>query len=186
MQIKVKILLDKLCLLLFVTAHLHCTAAPVAMEGRILRVLDGDSVVLRDEHGSLHKIRLAGIDAPESRQPFGQQATALLRGLVLGGHVKALSYKNDRYGRTIATIFLHGKDINLAIIEAGLAWHYKKYASEQPRSEALAYARGELAARQNKLALWSDEKPIAPWEWRMAHQPWRSRVSTLSMKTQSS
>ena len=74
MQIKVKILLDKLCLLLFVTAHLHCTAAPVAMEGRILRVLDGDSVVLRDEHGSLHKIRLAGIDAPESRQPFGQQA----------------------------------------------------------------------------------------------------------------
>ena len=89
-------------------------------------------------------------------------------------------------GEPLPPFFLHGKDINLAIIEAGLAWHYKKYASEQPRSEALAYARGELAARQNKLALWSDEKPIAPWEWRMAHQPWRSRVSTLSMKTQSS
>ncbi len=155
------------------------------MDGRIIRVVDGDTVVLKDEHGDNHKIRLAGIDAPESLQPFGQQAADLLRGLVLGEHVRTLSYKNDRYGRTIATIFLHDQDINLAIIDAGLAWHYKKYASEQPLSEELAYAHSELMARQNKLALWSDEEPIAPWDWRVAHQQWRSGHPNLSLRTQS-
>jgi micrococcal nuclease len=180
----VKNLRNVLCLLLFATMHLSSNAEPVVMDGRIIRVVDGDTVALQEEHGDIHKIRLAGIDAPESRQPFGQQAADLLRGLVLGEHVRTLSYKNDRYGRTIATIFLHDQDINLAIIDAGFAWHYKKYASEQPRSEALAYARSELKARQKKLALWSDEAPIAPWEWRVAHQKWKNSGSEFSMKTQ--
>ena len=148
---------------------------------RIFRVVDGDTVKLLDDDRVIHTIRLAGIDAPESKMPYGKQATAFLTGLILGKAVVAVPYKQDRYGRTIATIFLHEKDINLAIIDAGLAWHYKKYASEQPRFEAMAYAHSELMARQNKLALWSDEEPIAPWEWRSAHQKWRNGVPRMSM-----
>jgi endonuclease YncB( thermonuclease family) len=186
MHSTIKNLIHILCLLLLFTGHLHCLAAPVFMDGRIIRVVDGDTVALQDESGVIHKIRLAGIDAPESRQPFGPEATIFLRGLVLGKQVKALAYKKDRYGRTIATIFFKGQDVNFAIIDAGFAWHYKRYAKEQPAAEAMAYAHGESLAHQNKFALWSDEEPIAPWEWRVAHPQWRSGLTKLSLKTQSS
>ena len=156
-------------------------ASTAILNGCIVRVVDGDTVKFLDDDRVIHTIRLAGIDAPESKMPYGKQATAFLTDLILGKAVVAVPYKQDRYGRTIATIFLHEKDINLAIIDAGLAWHYKKYASEQPRFEAMAYAHSELMARQNKLALWSDEEPIAPWEWRSAHQKWRNGVSRMSM-----
>ena len=147
------------------------------LSGCIVRVVDGDTVKLLDDDRVIHTIRLAGIDAPESKMPYGKQATAFLKDLILGKEVVAVPYKQDRYGRTIATIFLHEKDISLAIIDGGLAWHYKKYTSEQPRSEALAYAHSELIARQKKLALWSDETPIAPWEWRVTNQKWKNSRS---------
>lgn len=154
-------------LAILLTAYPVVSIANTAiLNGCIVRVVDGDTVKLLDDDLVIHTIRLAGIDAPESKMPYGKQATAFLTDLILGKEVVAVAYKQDRYGRTIGTIFLREKDINLAIIDAGLAWHYKKYASEQPRSEALAYAHSELIARQKKLALWSDKAPTAPWEWR--------------------
>lgn len=133
---------------------LHATghAGPALLQGRIVRVTDGDTVTLQDDHQALHKIRLAGIDAPESAMPHGQAATLFLTALVLDKEVEAVTYKQDRYGRTIASLMQGTQDINLAMIQAGLAWHYKQYAKVQPAAEARTYAQAEEIARAQHLA----------------------------------
>ena len=164
----VKRLFTSALLLVLLQAATH--AAPALLPGRVVRVTDGDTVTLQDEHQTLHKIRLAGIDAPESKMPYGQTATLFLTALVLGKEVTAVSYKQDRYGRTIATLMLGAQDVNLAMIQAGLAWHYKHYAKEQPAAEARAYAQAEDLARAQHLALWQNSDPTAPWDWRASRR----------------
>jgi endonuclease YncB( thermonuclease family) len=152
--------------LLLVLLQTTTLAEPLILKGRIVRVTDGDTVTLLDEHQTLRKIRLAGIDAPESAMPYGLDATLYLVSLVLGKTVEAVAYKQDRYGRTVATLMLGEQDINLAMIQVGLAWHYKHYAKEQPAAQAQAYAQAEELARTKNLALWQDRDPSAPWDWR--------------------
>jgi endonuclease YncB( thermonuclease family) len=175
----IKCLLTAAFILALFQATVH--AAPVLLQGRIVRVTDGDTVTLLDAHQILHKIRLAGIDAPESKMPFGHQATVFLSGLILGKDVDAHAYKHDRYGRTIATLFVENKDINLVMIQAGLAWHYKRYAREQPAGEARVYAQAEELARAQLLALWLEGIPIAPWEWRASHGRTRKGIEGAIM-----
>ncbi len=172
------LLASALMMALFQTA-VH--AAPVLLQGKIVRVTDGDTVTLMDAHHTLHKIRLTGIDAPESKMPYGRQATVFLKALTLGKDVDALAYKQDRYGRTIATLIVDKQDINLAMIQAGLAWHYKRYATEQPTGEARAYALAEELARTQLLALWHEGIPIAPWEWRANRQGDRIKIDEAIM-----
>ena len=102
--------------------------------------------------------------------PYGRTAKAYLATLVLGQNVTALTRKQDRYGRTVATLMLGQQDVNLAMIEAGLAWHYKQYAKEQPAAEAQSYAQAKERARANGLGLWQDSGPIAPWDWRRSRR----------------
>jgi len=154
--------------LILVLIQPAANAQPGHLEGRIVGVTDGDTVTLLDANNTRYKIRLAGIDAPESRMPYGQKAKAYLAELVFGKEVIASTRKLDRYGRTIATLVVEGKDANLAMLQAGLAWHYKQYAREQPEVEAIAYALAEVEAREKKLGLWQDVEPMAPWDWRHA------------------
>jgi endonuclease YncB( thermonuclease family) len=161
-----RLLMAALLLMLHATAH----AEQLILQGRIVRVTDGDTVTLLDEHEALHKIRLAGIDAPESAMPFGHQATLHLMSLVFGERVEAVIYKQDRYGREVATLMHGEQDINLAMLQAGLAWHYKHYAKEQPAAQAQAYAQAEELARKLSLALWQDCDPNAPWDWRKSRR----------------
>lgn len=136
------------------------------LRGRIVRVTDGDTVSLLDASNIQIKIRLAGIDAPESQMPYGSAARAHLVGLVLDKHVVAVTQKKDRYGRTVATL-LHGtQDINLTMVQAGMAWHYKRYAHDQTQNQAANYAQSEQVARTEGRGLWQHEKPTPPWMWR--------------------
>jgi micrococcal nuclease len=91
------------------------------VRGRIVKLTDGDTVTLLVASNIRITIRLAGIDAPESRMPYGQAAQAHLRDLVLNKEVIATTHKRDRYGRTVATLWLNSKDVNLAMIQAGMA-----------------------------------------------------------------
>jgi endonuclease YncB( thermonuclease family) len=166
--IAIKQLFTSVFLLVLLQTTTH--AEPLVLHGRIVRVMDGDTVTLLDENQTLRKIRLAGIDAPESAMPYGLHATLYLVSLVLGKTVEAVTYKQDRYGRTVATLMLGEQDINLAMIQVGLAWHYKRYANEQPAAEALAYAQAEELARKQNLALWQDSDPNAPWDWRKSRR----------------
>ena len=134
--------------------------------GRIIRVTDGDTVTLLSSDNTRITIRLAGIDAPESRMPYGHAAQTHLAGLVLNKEVVAVTQKKDRYGRTVATL-LHGtQDINLTMVQAGMAWHYKRYAHEQTQNQAANYAQSEQVARTEGRGLWQHAKPTPPWMWR--------------------
>jgi endonuclease YncB( thermonuclease family) len=93
-------------------------------------IADGDTLTVLDENKTQHKIRLSGIDAPERAQPFGQRSKEYLSMLVFGKTIEVETDKQDRYKRTLGKIVLDGRDVNLAMVVAGLAWHYKKYERE--------------------------------------------------------
>lgn len=133
---------------------------------QVVRVADGDSITVLDAGKQQHRIRLAGIDAPERQQPFSQRSREHLAQLLAGQTVRVEPGKLDRYQRMVAKVFVQGQDASLAQLQAGLAWHYKDYEREQAREDRLAYARAEDAARAAGVGLWQDRQPLAPWEFR--------------------
>ena len=153
-------------LLLFCLTSLAPSHAAL-LTGRIVGVADGDTVKILDETRTSHTIRLLGIDAPEKAQPFGARSKQSLSGLAFGQTIDVEWHKRDRYGRIVGKLLdRHGKDINLAQIERGMAWHYADYQREQSPADHMAYARAESEARQKRLGLWADRDPEAPWEYR--------------------
>lgn len=145
---------------------LGAAAQPAPMHGKVMRVIDGDTVVMQDSHGTRHTLRLAGIDAPEKRMPYGQASRHQLNAMVGGEYVTAMPSKQDRYGRTVATVTHNGQDVNLTMVQSGMAWHYRKYAREQTEAQASAYAVAEQSARNRSQGLWKDPNPTSPWDWR--------------------
>lgn len=134
--------------------------------GTVVGVVDGDTITVLDDQRIQHKIRLAGIDAPEKAQAFGQQSKEALSALVFGHRVKIEKGKRDRYGRTVGKVIIDGSDANLSMVVAGMAWHYKKYQGEQSQSDRHLYADAEREAREASRGLWQDAAPTAPWDWR--------------------
>ena len=129
--------------------------------GRVVGVHDGDTItVLTDEKESV-KVRLDGIDAPESKQPFGIRAKEALSGLVFGKTVVVRARTTDRYGRTVGRIVVNGIDINVELVRLGMSWWYRAYAARDKTLEA-----AEAEARSARRGLWSEREPVPPWEWR--------------------
>lgn len=146
-----------------------CTAASVqgaTIEGRIVGITDGDTITLLDAEHRQHKIRLAGIDAPEKGQAFGNASKRSLSDLAFDREAVAECGKTDRYGREVCRVIVSGTDVCLAQIQAGMAWHFKRYAKEQTRQHREQYATAELDAQADRRGLWGDRDPVAPWEWR--------------------
>ena len=149
------------------------TAAPAPsaayFQARVTAVHDGDSVRATDRHGQRHKIRLAYIDAPELQQAHGMAARDALRRLIDGQQVEVAVLDTDQYGREVAQIRLHGRDINLAQIEEGHAWHYVSIAKRrQDKADFAAYSHAEAGARSSRFGLWRVQSPQAPWAYRKA------------------
>jgi endonuclease YncB( thermonuclease family) len=134
--------------------------------GRVVGVADGDTITVLDDQRVQHKIRLAGIDAPEKSQAFGQRSKAFLSSLVFSKPVVVETQKTDRYGRTVGKVLVGDRDANLALVVAGMAWHYKKYETEQSASDRMIYASAEQDARVARQGLWADPSAMPPWEWR--------------------
>ena len=140
----------------------------------VTRIIDGDTVIVcvaahlpspfPPACVNLRRVRLADIDAPELKQPHGESSRHFLADLVSDKPVHLVSRKTDRYGRLLATLFVAGKNINLAMVRSGHAWRYR-----------YARCRGALAAAESKakiegIGLWMAEKPTAPWEFRRGQQ----------------
>ena len=142
------------------------TIGQTNVAGRVVRIADGDTLTVLDAMNVQHRIRLQGIDAPESHQAFGTQSKNSLSGLVFDKEVSAICDKADQYGRLVCTIMLGGKDINLEQIKAGMAWHYKDYQREQSPEDREVYARAEDEARTARRGLWVDPNPTEPSEFR--------------------
>ena len=135
------------------------------LAGKVVSVSDGDTLrVLVDDQQI--KIRLGGIDAPESDQPFGQASKRYLAEAVAGQTVVVEFEKKDRYGRVIGKVLLDGADMNLRQVEAGYAWWYEYYKRDQSETDQRAYSAAEQQARGSRVGLWSESAPINPYDWR--------------------
>jgi endonuclease YncB( thermonuclease family) len=128
-------------------------------QGKVVGVSDGDTITII-HRGKGEKIRLYGIDCPEKSQAFGKRAKQFTSNMVFGKTVEVRPVTIDRYGRTIAWIYVNGTSLNEELLRAGLAWHYKRYSRERHLAEL------EIEARQNKAGLWSDPHTIPPWDFR--------------------
>jgi endonuclease YncB( thermonuclease family) len=141
-------------------------ARAALLEGLVVGIADGDTITLLDVTKTQYKIRLAGIDAPEKKQPFGTRSKQSLAEMIFRNQVAVEWTKYDRYRRIIGRVLLNGKDVNLAQVAAGMAWHYKAYQGEQTPADRAAYTEAELEARAARIGLWREASPIPPWEFR--------------------
>jgi endonuclease YncB( thermonuclease family) len=128
-------------------------------EGTVTHVADGDTITVITANHTKLRISMVGIDAPETPkgpkfpgQPYGKEAEAYLTQLVEGKRVTVEIYGVDRYQRLLSTIFLDGKDINLAMIEAGLAEVYRGPESGNPYTQQ--YQAAEETARSARKNMW--------------------------------
>ncbi len=136
------------------------------LSGTVVRITDGDTLVVLDANKAQYKIRLMGIDAPESNQAYGKESKDNLSDLVAGKFVVVEYDKLDRYKKIIGKILLSGKDVNLEQVASGMAWHYKNYQGEQSQADQMEYSEAEIDARNTKRGLWHDPDPIPPWDYR--------------------
>lgn len=136
------------------------------LSARVVGVTDGDSITVLDSSNTQWKVRLAGIDAPEKKQPFGQVSKKSLSDLVYDKAVLVEWHKKDRYERIVGKVLVQGLDANLEQVKRGLAWHYSKYKKEQPFDDRILYLHAQEDAKAAKLGLWVGPEPIAPWDWR--------------------
>lgn len=152
------------CLLL----ALGCTVHAETVTGRVVGVLDGDTIDVLDAGKVQHRIRLSGIDAPEKKQPFGNRSKESLSALAFDKIVDVETKKQDRYGRQIGKVLVNGQDVNLVQVERGMAWFYRQYQREQSPDDRRRYEAAEDAAKAQKRGLWRDAVPVAPSEFRHA------------------
>lgn len=138
-------------------------AAPVqVLAGRVVGITDGDTLTLLVGTKQTIKIRLAEIDAPEASQPWGKKSKVMLSDMVFGKEVRAVVTDKDRYGRSVARIYVGKIYVNAEIVRRGGAWAFRKYLTDQ------AFISFEAAARRGRLGLWAmpPDQTVAPWEWR--------------------
>ena len=131
-------------------------------DGKVVKVIDGDTVDILTPKKQKVRVRLLDIDAPESRQAYGNAARKYLASLIAGKNVFVKENKKDIYQRTLGTIFLNQININAKMVESGFAWAYRYKGVANNKN----MVKLESKAKQNEKGLWKDKHPIAPWDFR--------------------
>lgn len=156
-------------LLLFL-ALISCAGAETGV-AKVLRVSDGDTVTL-DVDDQKVRCRLYGIDAPEKKQPYGEDSRRYLMQMVLGKKVGYEIKGTDMYRRSICILTRHtDRDlvVNEQMVEMGMAWAYVQYLKKD-RSDLKKYLELQTSAMKKGFGLWQDSNPQAPWEYRRANK----------------
>lgn len=153
--------------LILVLAARTCAATPRhtfvgrhVLVGQVVKIADGDTLTVLDQARVQHKIRLAGIDAPERSQAFGTQARNALAAKVFRQTVRVDITDTDRYGREVGRVFCANRFINADMVLEGFAWRYPQW--DKPGE----FAPLEADARRHRRGLWADSHPVPPWEFR--------------------
>ena len=139
----------------------------------VVAISDGDTLTARcGAPGTYYqvKVRIAAIDAPESRQAFGQKSRQNLAQLCFRQRATLQTLETDKYGRTVANVRCAGTDVATAQVRAGLAWVYTPYVTTQSYLEPL-----QQQARSHSTGLWSQRRPQAPWSYRHRQQRAKER-----------
>jgi len=154
----------------------------------VIGIADGDTLTARC-NTSVGKenvtVRLAEVDAPEKRQPFGNRSRQHLAELCFKKAAEVRPQARDRYGRTVGRVVCDGMDANAEQVRAGMAWAYTRYITDQ------TLAKLEQEARTDRRGLWSDSIPVAPWQWRRSQvrgscdgpPPWSAACHTRTVES---
>lgn len=155
-----------MCVLLLICTGVAPVQAGDAFSGSVRKIIDGDSLLITSG-GKIIEVRLYGVDCPEYKQPFSQEAKALVRKQVAGKKVLVQPQYYDSYGRLVAIVGDEGQTLNSELVRAGLAWVYPRYCRKKI---CASWQKMEDAAKNTNRGLWSRRQPIAPWKWkRMKH-----------------
>jgi endonuclease YncB( thermonuclease family) len=151
------------------------------LHGVVVGITDGDTIRVLDDQRTSYRIRFMGIDAPESRQAFGNASRRSLAAMVAGKAVTVEWEKLDRYGRVVGKVSVNGRDVCLEQVKTGMAWHYKRFEGEQREADRFLYSRAEQQARSERVGLWQDPSATPPWDFRYQRRPTKvfSRSKTL-------
>lgn len=147
------------CIILFC---LSTTFAYSDFSGKVVKVIDGDTVDILTANKQKIRVRLLDIDAPESKQAYGNASRKYLASLIAAKNVFVKESKKDIYERSLGTIFLNEMNINEKMVENGYAWAYRYKGVANNK----LMVKLETRAKQNKKELWKDKHPIAPWNYR--------------------
>ena len=130
------------------------------LHARVTRVADGDTVYIKDDEGKEARVRLLGIDAPESKQAYGVQSAEHLKRNLRDAeyHVQVIYRGRDQYGRIIGKLVADGKDLNLDQVSTGNAWVYRNYLKDLQPGDKNLY----LKAEDNALAISLRSVPPTP------------------------
>ena len=152
--------MKKIILTIFLIA---CPVTAHAWIGKVVDVIDGDTIRVFNAGTGQIKVRMYGIDAPERGQPNGGEAKSWLRLIVAGGVVEIDPTGEDPYGNTVGIVWQGEQNVNQEMLQAGYAWVYRSYC-DKPFCEYWLTLEGE--ARQKKTGLWQEGNPVPPWKWR--------------------
>lgn len=149
-----------------VVLKLDCKLMPtsVLLFCLVVAIADGDTLTARcGEPGAYEqvKVRIAGIDAPEKSQQFGQRSRQALADLCHQEEATIKPSARDRYGRTLADVQCKGRDAGVAQVSTGMAWVFDRYSEGYEHLYLM-----QDAAKGAHQGLWTDLAPVAPWDWR--------------------
>ena len=164
--------------LLLCTFHAFGIACAEEFTGKVVVVVDGDTVLLVRGNAAPTKVRLVGIDAPEKEQAYGLASKKSLRELVLRKQVQVSSKGVDDYGRLLAEISVGGLNVNHEQVRRGMAWYYSRFRANRELADL------QLEAQQAKRGLWADTTAIEPYRWRKQH-PTDAPVTPATVKSDS-
>lgn len=144
---------------------------------KVVGVVDGDTITVRNRDKSQNQLHVIGIDAPELSQPWGAEARKKLASLILNKKVNVRFYQSVMTGEFRVRIFHKNQDVGLQLVRSGYAW-----CEQEGLKELQDYCPAEQHARQNKSGLWNDAAAQSPRDFRNAEAARRELVIPESRK----
>lgn len=154
--------------LLAITFMVMSLPAVADLVGKCVGVHDGDTITVLDADKVQHKIRFALIDAPETKQAFGERSKQSLSSMVYSKMVRVAVKETDHYNREVGVVYVDNLEVNLEQVKRGMAMVYRQYAKDQ--HAYAAYYTAEEQAKSSRTGLWSDPNPVPPWDFRHGTQ----------------
>ncbi|AHM59212.1 micrococcal nuclease [Flammeovirgaceae bacterium 311] len=153
-------------ILIYVFSCMFLCASAQKFSGRVVGVSDGDTFTLLTNPKKQIKVRLAEIDTPESKQPYGTRAKQALSDLIFNKDVTVEQDDIDRYGRLVGHVYVGDVHVNPKLVQQGMAWVYRQYIKDQ------SLLMDEQVAREAKCGIWSlpSTDQVPPWEWRRGNR----------------
>lgn len=143
----------------------HFSNTDHQIKGTVVAIFDGDTYQLLTSHQQTIKVRMEGIDAPEREMPYHKVSQKYLSQLIYKKEIILIKTGEDQYRRSLGFTYLPDEtDINLLMLQSGMAWHYKRY------NQDIQYADAEQKAREERIGLWQDQHPTPPWSFRKSER----------------